>query len=134
MKKCVLPSVTFPFLLLLLLLFLRKESYMNIKAPTNSGHLQTRQKLVSLYRDISKYFFRNWGFLLFFLKRIKVKRSSFAWRFFSRFCLKLKFKEELFYFHRANRIFQIVSFKTVLGFCFSYLSGVSSNLIWWFSV
>ena len=47
--------------------------------------------------------------------------NSFASYLFSRFCLKLKFKE-LMEWNEANGIFQIVSFKTVFGFCFFYLS------------
>ena len=55
----------FSFLFFFFFLYLRKKSYMNMKPFENSGHLRIRERLVRLYRDISKSFFKNYGFLLF---------------------------------------------------------------------
>ena len=45
--------------------------------------------------------------------------NSFAWCLFSRFYLRLKFKEQTFHFHRANGTFQIVFF---LRLCLDFVS------------
>ena len=44
-------------------------------------------------------------------------------------CISVRLKNSHFILIRGNGIFQIVSFKKVFGFCFFYLSWVSSNLI-----
>ena len=67
--KLTLEKVLFFFRMLLFsflfLLYLRTKSYMNIKSLENLEHLQIRERLVRLYRNVSKSFFKSCGFLLF---------------------------------------------------------------------
>ena len=44
-------------------------------------------------------------------------------------CISVPLRNSHFILTRANEIFQIVSFKSMFGFCFFYLSCVSINLI-----
>ena len=47
-----------------------------MKSLENSGHLQILERLVRLYRDISKSFFTNCGFFIVFLRCVEEKRSK----------------------------------------------------------
>ena len=124
-------SVFFRLLLFSFLFFVvsKKEELYEYKSLENSGQFRIRERLLGLFRDISKSFFKNYGFSLTCIEE-KRPRSNTGEHFRLMASVQsLNSRNSHFIFIGANGIFQIVSFKTMFGFCFFYLSWVNSNLI-----